>query len=132
MTDRRPVAISIVLLLIAVAVCIGTIVVARNNNGPVARRDANGSAAHGAESMSNGGGFMERGSITAKNKMPQDIELLEATPDGSVTGQIICGNCSFKTGDDCNVMIHDEKAHHLVTVLPNDKYSELNGLIGDT
>ena len=52
--------------------------------------------------------------------------------DGVASGIVSCGNCSFKTGEACNVMLWDKEASHLVTVLQNDKYDKLDKLIGST
>ncbi len=136
MADRRPLAIAFVLITIAIAIFTATFLIhpggVGGNNGNLSQGSGTrGSGTKGSHSR-NDDLAMERGSVNAASTLPQDIELLEATKEGTVTGKVLCGNCTYKTGEACNVMIYDEAVKHLVTVLPNETYKGLEALIGST
>ncbi len=72
-----------------------------------------------------------RGKVrSTKPNTQRRLSLLPAANDGTASGIVICGNCSFTTAEACNVMLWDKEANHLVTVLQNDKYDKLDKLIG--
>ena len=126
MADRRPIAISVVVLTIAIFIFAATVFVGGGNGLWISSGASQGSGTRNAPAD------MERGSIDDKSKLPQDIKLLEASTSGTVTGKVLCGNCKYKTGEACNVMIYDEASKHLVTVFQNEHYDGLNALRGST
>jgi hypothetical protein len=131
MADRRPIAISIVILTIAIFIFAASLFVGGGNGLWISSDASQGSGTRGSSSR-NATNEMERGSIDDKSKLPQDIVLHEASTSGTVTGKVLCGNCTYKTGEACNVMIYDESNKRLASVLPNEHYDGLNALIGST
>ncbi len=125
MADRRPLAIALIVFVAAAVMLVGAILVSQNGSG-VTR--GSGTRGHGSGRTN----ASEKDSITGESKYPEGIVLLPVSNDGVASGIVSCGNCSFKTGEACNVMLWDKEANHLVTVLQNDKYDELDKLIGST
>jgi hypothetical protein len=131
MADRRPIAISVVILTIAIFMFASTFFIGGGNGIWISSEASQGSGTRGSHSR-NAPADRERGSIDDKSKLPQDIDLIKASTSGTVTGKVLCGNCTYKTGEACNVMIYDESNKRLATVLPNEHYDGLNALIGST
>ncbi len=124
MADRRPLAIAVIAFVAAAVMLVGAIFVSQNGSGVTRGSRTRG---HGSDRTNVSG----KGSIN-ESKYPKGIVLLPAANDGTASGIVIWGNCSFKTVEACNVMLWDTGANHLVTVLQNDKYDELDKLIGST
>jgi hypothetical protein len=134
MADRRPLAIALIVFVAAAVMFVGAILVSQSGSG-VAGVTGGGSGTRGSGTRGHGSdrtNALEKGPITAESRYPKSIVLLPASNDETASGKVICGNCSFKTGEACNVMLWDKEANHLVTVLQNDKYDELDKLIGST
>ncbi len=134
MADRRPLAIALIVFVAAAVMFVGAILVSQNGSG-VAGVTGGGSGTRGSGTRGHGSdrtNASEKDSITGESKYPEGIVLLPVSNDGVASGIVSCGNCSFKTGEACNVMLWDKEANHLVTVLQNDKYDKLDKLIGST
>jgi hypothetical protein len=124
MTDRRPLEISLIVLAAGAVVLVSALVVSRYRNG----EPVSGNSRHGSKQTDDS----EKESISAESKYPTGIVLLPASNEGSVSGTVICGNCSFQTNEPCNVILWAKETNHMLTVLQNDRYGELEKLIGST
>ena len=66
----------------------------------------------------------------AASRLPSGTIPLPPAERISFTGKAVCGSCSWGIGAECNTMLWDKDAHHVVAVLPNEKLSELQKLTG--
>lgn len=73
---------------------------------------------------------MPLGDKKAASRLPKGTVPMAAADQVDFTGKAVCGSCSWGIGEDCNTMLWDKDAHHVVAVMPNDKLAELQKLTG--
>ncbi len=139
MKDSRPLAIAIIVGASVLVVGTAWITNSYNRSNGVMPGPNEGSGTRDGSATREGSGSRDssdsaQGSSTRAAPMPTDIELLPESDESTVTGAVINGSRHFfdQEGKPRNVMIWDIEANHLLTVLPNSQYEELEKLIPDT
>ncbi|MEO6594339.1 MAG: hypothetical protein ABIP94_06265 [Planctomycetota bacterium] len=65
-----------------------------------------------------------------EDRLPAGVEVMAASDDAEIRGQLVCGTCALDFHGECGVVIWDRDKGHLVKVLPSQQLGDLLKLMG--